>query len=79
MIITSIHTVFKSLVYNAHIIIIKSNNICKMHILLNITDTLIVRQFGEYFGVNCGFLATSMKFSPMIEFDLVKKNNYGAT
>ena len=28
---------------------------------------------------NCGFLATSMKFLPMIEFDLVKNNSYGAT
>ena len=41
--------------------------------------SLIVRQFGEYFGVNCGFLATSMKFSSMIEFDLVKKISLGAT
>ena len=37
----------------------------------------IVRHFGEYFGVNCGFLATSMKFSPMIEFDLMKKILWG--
>ena len=41
--------------------------------------SLIVRQFGEYFGVNCVFLATSMKFSSMIEFDLVKKISLGAT
>ena len=49
--------------------------ICVCFIIIIIIEgfPLIVVHFGEYFGVNCGFLATSMNFSPMIEFDLVKK------
>ena len=62
-------------------VIYRRKHILTLHVIptLNVTLNLIVRQFGEYVRVNCGVLATSMKFSPMIEFDLVKQISYGAT